>query len=135
MPTTITRVEALDIRFPTSEGLHGSDAMNPDPDYSAAYVILHTDRADGLQGHHGSKVFQQFAGGQVVDADPELTFAGVARCIGGEHLARDRVRVTTALPHYGHVHAGRSRALDGARVGPIGDEQDDLPRPGRELVI
>lgn len=51
MPTTITRVEALDIRFPTSEGLHGSDAMNPDPDYSAAYVILHTDRADGLQGH------------------------------------------------------------------------------------
>jgi L-fuconate dehydratase len=51
MPTTITRVEALDIRFPTSQGLHGSDAMNPDPDYSAAYVILHTDRADGMQGH------------------------------------------------------------------------------------
>ena len=25
--------------------------MNPDPDYSAAYVILHTDRADGLEGH------------------------------------------------------------------------------------
>ncbi|HEX8724978.1 MAG TPA: L-fuconate dehydratase [Gemmatimonadaceae bacterium] len=51
MPTTITGVEALDIRFPTSAGKHGSDAMHPDPDYSAAYVILHTDRADGLWGH------------------------------------------------------------------------------------
>ena len=51
MPTTITRVEALDVRFPTSEGAHGSDAMHTDPDYSAAYVVLHTDRPDGLEGH------------------------------------------------------------------------------------
>ena len=51
MPTTVTRVEVLDIRFPTSLGRHGSDAMHPDPDYSAAYVILHTDRRDGLSGH------------------------------------------------------------------------------------
>ena len=50
MPT-ITRVEALDIRFPTSDESHGSDAMHPDPDYSAAYVILHTDGIDGVQGH------------------------------------------------------------------------------------
>ena len=49
--TTILRVEVLDIRFPTSAGRHGSDAMHPDPDYSAAYVILHTDRPDGLTGH------------------------------------------------------------------------------------
>ncbi len=47
----ITRIEARDIRFPTSRTLDGSDAMNPAPDYSAAYVILHTDRADGLAGH------------------------------------------------------------------------------------
>ena len=51
MPTRITRVEALDIRFPTSRNLDGSDAMHPDPDYSAAYVILHTDHPDGLEGH------------------------------------------------------------------------------------
>ena len=51
MPTSITRVDAYDIRFPTSRGLDGSDAMNPDPDYSAAYVVLRTDRADGLEGH------------------------------------------------------------------------------------
>lgn len=50
MPITITAAEALDIRFPTSRSLDGSDAMNPAPDYSAAYVILRTDRP-GLEGH------------------------------------------------------------------------------------
>jgi L-fuconate dehydratase len=45
----ITSLEARDIRFPTSQHLDGSDAMNPDPDYSAAYVILHTD--SNLTGH------------------------------------------------------------------------------------
>ncbi|HUG17771.1 MAG TPA: fuconate dehydratase, partial [Planctomycetaceae bacterium] len=50
MPITITRLVAKDIRFPTSEELHGSDAMNPDPDYSAAYVILETSQP-GLEGH------------------------------------------------------------------------------------
>ncbi|MDA1190853.1 MAG: L-fuconate dehydratase [Candidatus Poribacteria bacterium] len=51
MATTITDMIARDIRFPTSRHLDGSDAMNPDPDYSAAYVILKTDRPDGLEGH------------------------------------------------------------------------------------
>jgi len=53
MPITITRLDAYDIRFPTSRALDGSDAMNPDPDYSAAYVILRTDAPDGnrLEGH------------------------------------------------------------------------------------
>src|SRR3546814_7317551 len=46
----ITRLRVLDIRFPTSMQLDGSDAMNPDPDYSAAYCILETDQA-GLTGH------------------------------------------------------------------------------------
>ena len=41
--TTITHLEVRDIRFPTSRDLDGSDAMNPAPDYSAAYVILTTD--------------------------------------------------------------------------------------------
>jgi L-fuconate dehydratase len=45
----ITRVDALDVRFPTSRALDGSDAMNPDPDYSAAYAIVRTDA--GLDGH------------------------------------------------------------------------------------
>ncbi|HEV8617492.1 MAG TPA: enolase C-terminal domain-like protein, partial [Methylomirabilota bacterium] len=48
--TTITRVDVSDVRFPTSRARDGSDAMNPDPDYSAAYVMLRTDRP-GLEGH------------------------------------------------------------------------------------
>ena len=48
--TQITDVVARDIRFPTSRALDGSDAMNPDPDYSAAYVELRTD-AHGLEGN------------------------------------------------------------------------------------
>lgn len=47
----ITSVRTTDIRFPTSLSLDGSDAMNPDPDYSAAYVVLGTDAEDGLEGH------------------------------------------------------------------------------------
>ncbi|MFB7918991.1 enolase C-terminal domain-like protein [Streptomyces sp. NPDC056061] len=47
----ITAVETYDIRFPTSRELDGSDAMNPDPDYSAAYVVLRTNAEDGLEGH------------------------------------------------------------------------------------
>ncbi|MGW3786697.1 enolase C-terminal domain-like protein [Micromonospora chokoriensis] len=45
----ITSVDTYDIRFPTSRDLDGSDAMNPDPDYSAAYLVLSTD--DGPDGH------------------------------------------------------------------------------------
>jgi L-fuconate dehydratase len=46
---TITRVETFDVRFATSAAAVGSDAMHPDPDYSAAYVVLHTDGA--FSGH------------------------------------------------------------------------------------
>jgi len=48
--TRITDLRVFDLRFPTSQHLDGSDAMNPDPDYSAAYVILETD-TPGLSGH------------------------------------------------------------------------------------
>ncbi|MFA7416064.1 MAG: L-fuconate dehydratase [Rhizobium sp.] len=48
--TKITGMRSVDLRFPTSASLDGSDAMNPDPDYSAAYVILETDQK-GLEGH------------------------------------------------------------------------------------
>ncbi|MEV7423186.1 enolase C-terminal domain-like protein [Streptomyces sp. NPDC091212] len=59
MTQTVTGFEVHDVRFPTSEQLDGSDAMNPDPDYSAAYVVLRTtgtdasgpDSAAGPEGH------------------------------------------------------------------------------------
>jgi L-fuconate dehydratase len=46
---TIRDLEVRDIRFPTSRTHAGTDAMHSDPDYSAAYVILRTDR--DLEGH------------------------------------------------------------------------------------
>ena len=45
----ITSIESIDIRFPTSDKLDGSATMNPDPDYSAAYCVLHT--SEGPEGH------------------------------------------------------------------------------------
>ena len=49
MTERISSVDTLDVRFPTSRHRDGSDAMNPFPDYSAAYVVLHT--TSGAQGH------------------------------------------------------------------------------------
>lgn len=48
--TTITHLTTHDLRARTSKFLHGSDANHPDPDYSAAYVVLHTD---GAHAGHG----------------------------------------------------------------------------------
>jgi L-fuconate dehydratase len=45
----ILSVRVVDLRFPTSRESIGSDAVNKDPDYSAAYCILSTD--SGLEGH------------------------------------------------------------------------------------
>ena len=51
MTLTITDVVAIDVRFPTSASLDGSDALNQAPDYSATYVTLRTDDPGGLEGH------------------------------------------------------------------------------------
>ncbi len=51
MTLTIADVAVRDVRFPTSRTLDGSDAVNVDPDYSAAYVVLKTDGPRGLEGH------------------------------------------------------------------------------------
>ncbi len=48
-PIQITNVRVTDLRFPTSKEHIGSDAVNKDPDYSAAYCMLETDA--GLEGH------------------------------------------------------------------------------------
>ena len=44
--STFTALDVQDVRFPTSRDLSGSDAMNPDPDYSAAYLTVRTDAGD-----------------------------------------------------------------------------------------
>ena len=49
----ITHLTVRDIRFPTSRHLDGSDAMNPDPDYSAPYVVLETAERGRETGNRG----------------------------------------------------------------------------------
>jgi L-fuconate dehydratase len=51
MAARIASLDVHDIRFPTSRALDGSDAMNRDPDYSAAYVVLRTDDPNWPEGH------------------------------------------------------------------------------------
>ena len=46
----ISKTSTFDLRFPTSSTLSGSDAMNPDPDYSSAYLDVETDADDGIKG-------------------------------------------------------------------------------------
>jgi len=48
-PIIISAVRLIDLRFPTSKDHIGSDAVNKDPDYSAAYCVLETN--SGLEGH------------------------------------------------------------------------------------
>jgi L-fuconate dehydratase len=76
----ITALEAHDIRFPTSRELDGSDAMNPDPDYSAAYVILRTDAPSGLCGH--GFVFTIGRGNDVQTA----AFSALSHLVVGRHV-------------------------------------------------
>jgi len=46
MSNKITSLSAMDIRFPTSDNLDGSDAINKDPDYSAAYIVVETEQGN-----------------------------------------------------------------------------------------
>ena len=100
MATLITALEAHDVRFPTSRMLDGSDAMNPDPDYSAAYVVLRTS-TPGLDGHgltftigRGNDLCVAAARAmaqQVVGADLDALFAdmgGLSRRLLGESQMR-----------------------------------------------
>ena len=50
MTDRFVSLDTYDVRFPTSRELDGSDAMNADPDYSAAYVVLRTDATDATDG-------------------------------------------------------------------------------------
>jgi L-fuconate dehydratase len=77
----ITALETYDIRFPTSREMDGSDAMNADPDYSAAYVVLRTDDASGLCGY--GFVFTIGRGNDV----QALACAALRHLVVGRHVA------------------------------------------------
>jgi L-fuconate dehydratase len=91
----ITAVDSYDIRFPTSRELDGSDAMNPDPDYSAAYLVLRTDAGDGLEGHGFTFTIGRGNDVQVAAVDalrPQLLGRSLdALCADPGSLSRDLV--------------------------------------------
>ena len=74
----ITGARVIDVRFPTSLASIGSDAVNKDPDYSAAYCILETNT--GLEGH--GLTFTLGRGNELcVDALKYLTQQAVGRTL------------------------------------------------------
>ena len=95
MTARITAVDSYDIRFPTSRELDGSDAMNPDPDYSAAYLVLRTDAGDGLEGHGFTFTIGRGNDVQVAAIDtlrPQLIGRSVAElCADPGSLSRDLI--------------------------------------------
>ncbi len=112
----ITSLETFDVRFPTSRDLDGSDAMNPDPDYSAAYVVLRTDAGDGLEGH--GFAFTIGRGNDVQVAAIARARAVRRRAAGrrlrrpGRRLAAARARLAAALARARegrHAHGDRRR--------------------------
>ena len=76
--TRISALDVIDVRFPTSRELDGSDAMNPEPDYSAAYVALRLDD-DDMTGY--SLLFTTGRGNDVACA--------AVRALEGYVLGRD----------------------------------------------
>ncbi|MBA3529574.1 MAG: fuconate dehydratase [Propionibacteriaceae bacterium] len=86
--STIVAAHVTDVRFPTSLELDGSDAVNVDPDYSAAYLRLETD--DGPDGF--GLVFTAGRGNDVV----AMAIESVVDLLPAEDLE-------TMLSHLGHV--------------------------------
>ena len=125
--TTARRIIALDtydIRFPTSRELDGSDAMNPDPDYSAAYLVLRTDAGDGLEGHGFTFTIGRGNDVQVAAINAlrdHVIGRDVAAALPGSRRAQPRPdrRQPAALARPGegrHAHGDRRRRQ--RRLGP-----------------
>ncbi len=135
---TITGLEVLDIRFPTSRSLDGSDAMNPDPDYSAAYVVIRTDAVDGLEGH--GLTFTIGRGTEVVVAgvralEPLVIGRSTRRVVRryGRFLARAHRRQPVALDR---PREGRHPSCDrGRRQRSLGPLREGGGKPLWKLLV
>lgn len=113
----VVGMDVHDVRFPTSIGLHGSDAMNKDPDYSAAYVVL---RTDGTEVGHGF-AFTIGRGNEVVCAairalEPYLIgldVAAVASDLGdfGRRLTHDS-QLRWLGPEKGAMHMAAAAVIN-----------------------
>ena len=107
--TTILGFDTHDVRFPTSRHLDGSDAMNPNPDYSAAYLVLRTDAADGLAVDAGE---QRQARVQRIPERFQRLVVGARRWI--QLAAIFLERLVDQRQQRGQVSRGRIAQLDGS---------------------
>ena len=120
MGAVITGVETVDLRFPTSRELDGSDAMNEAPDYSAAYVVLRTD-GDAPDGHgftftigRGNELAVQAAelvGARAVGMDVDEIVADLGAF--ARHLDGDS-QLRWLGPHKGAIHLGTAAVVNAA---------------------
>jgi L-fuconate dehydratase len=101
----ITRLTIEDIRFPTSRQLDGSDAMNPDPDYSSAYVVLHTGGEGSGAGEQGGK-----GAGEKFTPAPPLPFSPASPEGHGSAftIGRGNEIVCAAIKAHEHLVVGRT---------------------------
>ena len=113
----IIGIETFDVRFPTSKSLDGSDAMNQDPDYSAAYLRINTDA-----GVHGDSLVFTIGRGNEVQlkaieilsekvvglntADALENIGDIARQLSGDSQLR------WLGPDYGVFHMGAGGVLN-----------------------
>jgi L-fuconate dehydratase len=122
--STITGVGTYDVRFPTSRLLDGSDAMNPDPDYSAAYVVLRTDAADGLDGEGFT-----FTIGRGNDVQVAAIAALAPHLVGRdlEHVLGDMGGVWRQLVHDSHLRwLGPEKGVMHMAIGAVVNALWDL---------
>jgi L-fuconate dehydratase len=125
MTARIVDVETIDVRFPTSRQLDGSDAMNDAPDYSAAYVVLHVtgadDNADVPEGHgftftigRGNDLAVQ-AARAVGERAVGLSVTEIVNDLGGfsRHLLADS-QLRWLGPDKGAIHLGTAAVVNAA---------------------
>jgi L-fuconate dehydratase len=119
MSEVIAAVDAADVRFPTSRELDGSDAMNPEPDYSAAYVTLRT--SGGAEG--SGLAFTVGRGNDVQVAAiralaPLVVGLPVADVLGDLRAFSERLTGDSQLrwlgPHKGVIHMAAGAIVNAA---------------------
>lgn len=129
--STITAVRSFDVRFPTSLELDGSDAVNVDPDYSAAYAVIETD--DGETGH--GLVFTAGRGNEIIAKAIESYGARLVGCYTDE-LVNDLGRAARLLVHDSQLRwlgpeKGVSHMAAGAIISALWDMR--AKREGKPL--
>ncbi|MFE5687037.1 enolase C-terminal domain-like protein [Streptomyces sp. NPDC056512] len=125
MTARIVDVETIDVRFPTSKDLDGSDAMNDSPDYSAAYVVLRVGGGDKLtdvsEGHgftftigRGNDLAVQ-AARAIGERAIGLSVAEIVGDLGGfsRHLLGDS-QLRWLGPDKGAIHLGTAAVVNAA---------------------